>query len=345
MVSNRVWLDGEIDLKVFFYQLWLKKTYLIFFIVIFFIIGLLTSSFSQTKWTNSIEIKSISALEYQKNILKLTSILSYLPNDKKIELQKYLTEKYLLDTYLNMYESPENKNDFIKGSSFFKSKIKSKDIKIGSEEYDKILSEIRSRITNNNELLSFTGDSKPNMLFLSRKYMFFINDKVQKYFIELQQNILNIEISDTEAKLKQIKIKIKSIINIDKEKLKFALDIAKSSGIKYPLQNMIQSDIFPYQLGSKAIIEKIKILNESSNSLYSIFSDYKTIEDRLNNLKSIKINNTKDMNIISEVFDSQYHIYKHSYKNIIIMLFVIVGMILGSLSITLYFICKENKGE
>ncbi|HIF9071198.1 TPA: Wzz/FepE/Etk N-terminal domain-containing protein [Photobacterium damselae] len=337
MSNDRVWNGSEVNLSLFAKQLYEKKIMLMALTFVFFILGMFISAAKPVKWTSNIKVADISNTQYIENLSNFNSLMVYLNQDEKNILEKSISPEALLNKFVKEYSSFSMKKKFYELN--FKNYT-------DEELKNFVFNNISFKKNDDSFILSFSDNgSKDRIVKLSHDYFNFINDKIKNSLYLLYSNIHDNAINTSEINLKLIKRNIDNHMQGEKTRLEIASKMAKSAGLEAPLTNMTTSSPYPYELGSSVISENLKLLNLDKEKLYNINADYNNVKAKIEGLKELKLNNKLDLNVVDQEFYFKNNVLSNKkIKIYIVFITTILGFLLSSFLITIFFHIKKNKG-
>ncbi len=277
--------NDEIDLKEIVKTLWQNKKKVLISISI---CTLLASAYAFTakEWWTSHAIVTKAITSQLSPILQQSKQVEPVFNND--ELINIYDAAQLQNEFIETFNSPANKTSFIVANiSLFPQKEGEKiddrfiddwTDKI-SHHFDKKTNFHHLKIQTENPLLSkdlllryisYTNDAVLNSVYQNLKA------SVQYKKLEIQQKI-DIKYSELKNKLAQ-----------EIERTKISYQIAKDAKINRPLENVNQSGVFHIQLGSEALEQKIKALENVKNlSVLEVDENLNMYDAQLSVLESV----------------------------------------------------------
>ncbi|MCD9535862.1 Wzz/FepE/Etk N-terminal domain-containing protein [Photobacterium carnosum] len=247
----------------------LMLSVLITFIFASIIIGLI----KEKKWTSSAVITAVvnnENLELRKQLLPLLEIESNLNSYNK--LKEIYSNNYLYKIFVDLLESNENKNKFIK-------------LKNNS---GLTLADITVNRNNSNANITLTTNNNKVSKDLLIEYVDFTKDNTEKYIV----NEFNLTMLQFKSELKlKLKIENKKAINkisIEIKRLEIAYKIAKASNLNKSVKQCSQINILPVFLGTTVLKYEIKYLN-NINDYEIIIPEIMSIKQNIKAVSNIKI--------------------------------------------------------
>ncbi|PHM71596.1 LPS O-antigen length regulator Wzz(fepE) [Xenorhabdus kozodoii] len=263
--------EDEIDLFELFSVLFQSKYLIIAISFVFAIIGFGIASFLPQKWTSTAIVVKPGLEEFQplKNALTDLHVLS---------LEPKVTEKSLYNRFIENYNSRVLREEYLVNTDYFKAllaknhsdseqekrklieKIVNKDITISlpkKEKEDETVDEAN---------LSFSSDNAKDAYNLLNGYIKFASSVVRDQVKEELSDMVHQKL-EYSRKLYSLDLeRIANMRSVDAERLKFAISIANSAGIKKPVSNggaIIKDDPdYSIALGSDALERKLQITEE-----------------------------------------------------------------------------------
>ena len=328
--------NNEIDLLKLCRNLWSGKLYIIFITIFLTLLGGIYASKIQQWWTSTAVITEKNMLlvsNLQEKLLKIENLVN---KEEKESIKERVNGKRLLHNYISKLNSYNEKIAFLKNNKYAL-KYFNIDSYSSSEYIDKVLLEFTSalKVSFDNKSITYNilykGKTAESSYELLNNYLEYVSESVNKDVLDNINSIVNLSIYGLENKNKiEIDIaKIKKQQEIDKTQ--YGLDIAIAAGVLKPLSNINQKQIFPIDLGSEALMEQKKILENLKD--LNMFS------------KSIAINNIKIQLLKTSVINEKinfkpiYFLKKPTYpyeknkqnKKLIVLVSMLVGVIVGSI--------------
>ncbi|MEZ8145386.1 Wzz/FepE/Etk N-terminal domain-containing protein [Enterovibrio norvegicus] len=251
----------------------------------------------------------------------------------------------LFKRFVDLFNSPDNKVEFFESSSIFSSAIKSLNFSDSEKgrEYRVKINEWLARInakpvgprTENIMTLFFQSHQEKVGLDLLVDYISFTNGKVADGLTEDIKAVLSVRESELVNILKTKKNNAKSELELIIKKGEYGLIMAKTAEIEKPLERFnAEKELFPFDLGTIALEEKLKILKT--------IEDYSIIDPSILKLK-------EQLVILSEPYPDLHDLKSFSYldkpdqplshdqpKRLLIVLFgMFFGLFMGVLLVVL----------
>lgn len=176
-------------------------------------------------------------------------------------------------------------------------------------------------------LLTTSTETSQGSLDMLNHYIRFIDKKVhQKAFSNLSATI-DSKRNELKQQLIMLTKQAEQRLLVEKERSKYALNIAEAAGVSKPLQNFGDKELFAINLGSDALRAKVKALEKVKN--------LSVIEPRLEQLSS-KLDQIKELNIDKNVEFSAYRYLDQPEREVSRdkpkrLLIAILGLLLGGM--------------
>ena len=295
---------------------WKGKLTIIIISTIFVLFAILYTVHSDTLWSTSMKFNINKNFSYPK---KTQLLLDELSVDKETtnEVKSLFSQKNITEEYVKTIKSLSNKIDFIKSDNpnLSDDYIRKLAINMVVSESDGIYN------------LNIQGENKKLISEIISGYIIYSKNIASKNIIIKVDAILEKNKIIQALKLKKM-VKIAKIkIEIEKKKAEYGLKIADKVGIINPISSCSDTS-FDFYLGSKALSEKIAILNNIKD-LSIISPEIYFITDNIKSLENISIpNNFKIYNVVMKLEQPVFKV--NSKKNkIIIIISAIIGLFFG----------------
>ncbi|MGR5066497.1 Wzz/FepE/Etk N-terminal domain-containing protein [Photobacterium sp. DNB22_13_2] len=333
--------DNYVDLGELTSYLFSKKHWILLTSIAFGLISLVYTFTSQEWWTSTAEITSserTSANKIREDIATADSALS--TDESDYIMDNILSEQNIFKEFITAFNSKNNKEEFIQKNEDLQELSKSKSID-NEEELRKFIDEwtyeIRSLESDRGFYnVSFSYHSASGSKALLNEYLIFINQKVNSKTI----NSLNSYITRKEIKLTSRMESLKRIaalsLETEKTKTEFALRMADAAGLERPMQQIKQDEMFPIELGSKALDEKRTILS-SLKDLTVFEPELAFLEEQLKSLSRIKIEENASFNSVRFLEKPNLPFSRDNPSRKLILL---IGLLLGAFLSMATLICR-----
>ncbi|OAN13824.1 hypothetical protein A3K86_13130 [Photobacterium jeanii] len=303
--------DDEIDLFELFNVLWVNKVKIIAISIVFSLCAIVYSLTAQQWWTSKAivippQISDYSAYQYQ--VRQFQPVFDIYQQDGTVlvsqDLEPLVDNDQLFKQFINSFNSLANKKAFLLSNDDFKSYLQQNKIaepeaisrtldswfvKIKAVPSDKKRQDIYSI-----SLQATTDKSSYEML---TSYIAFVSKQV---FSDNMADLKAVTFAK-ENELKQMltifESQAESYIDVEKQRSKLSLEIAKAANLDQPIANISDNKLFDIQLGSSALEAKVKAL-DSINNLGVVDPNIQQIQAKLQLIRNTKI----DVNIKFKTF-------------------------------------------
>ncbi|MGO1191249.1 LPS O-antigen chain length determinant protein WzzB, partial [Vibrio casei] len=335
--------DDEIDLRELFTALWKGKWIIIACTFICTALAVVYALMAKEQWSSTAKIAQPQVSdysEYQNQVVQFQPIFDVYQEDGTVLVSKALDDlknsKNLYYLFIDEFNSSSNKKAFLGTSATFK-RVKAQLDNPEDEDalrrlyndWYKLLSikpEDAKRI-DGAYVITASAETSQESFDILTNYIAFVDAQVNRKAL----NNLSSTIASKGNELKQQSIMLTKQaaqrLLVEKERSKYALNIAQAAGVTKPLQNFGDKEIFPINLGADAIKAKVAALSKLKN--------LSVIEPRLEQLSS-KLGQIEQLPIDKNVKFSAYRyldqpermVSKDKPKRILI---IILGLFLGSM--------------
>ncbi|OKP04416.1 LPS O-antigen length regulator Wzz(fepE) [Xenorhabdus eapokensis] len=345
--------EDEIDLFELFSVLFQSKYLIIAVSFVFAIIGFGTASFLPQKWTSTAAVVKPGLEEFQplKNALTDLHVLNIDPK---------MTEGSLYKRFIENYNSRVLREEYLVNTNYFKTllaknqdsseqekrtlieKIVNKNIEIvlpKKEKDDEIIDEVK---------LSFSADNAEDAYNLLSGYIKFVSSVVRDQVKEELSDMVH-EKLEYSQKLYALDLeRIANMRSVDIERLKYAISLADSAGIKKPVSNggtMIKDDPdYSIALGSDALQRKLQITEEITDPT-KIDADLRNRQLYIKNLEKVNVN-TVDFVPFKYMQEPYKPTSKDSPKRLLILIGAgFIGLILSIMYVLLRHMIRSRQKQ
>ncbi len=296
--------------------------------LVFIVFSLMFSFFSTQLWTSTAIIgKEQNFTESEPRLLANKILLNIDDQNKKLtseKIEKILNKTNLLDRFFALFYSFDMRKEFLLSQGI-------------SNDFNKInywsskLEIIKYHNINNTFLISFSYKNPKESLALLNKYTSYIVDKTNEELRGSLQSIKNINESYIETKLASLRKEAKEKLARDIIISEKSLLIAKVAGVNKPLENMNDNELFPIELGEKAISEKIAIL-KGGLDLSLLNPNIDNLEYKLKELKEIDVKSMNKVSVFHYIKSPEQPIKPDNLSKLLLLFFsTFIGVVTGSL--------------
>lgn len=349
--------DDELDLVQFVKTIWDKKLIIVFTTVLASSIALAYALFAQQWWTATSIVTKPQYQQLNQVRAQLTNFYSVIGaeynNDengayRNYKLDEMLSSENVIKMYINEYNAFNNKVAFFENFSFFKKEKEALNINdntsIFNEEWAKRIS--ATRVDGSNTYVLKVQSKTPKLSYeLLVEYGHEINKKVR---IELLNDISAL-ISQKKllltAELNALEAKAAQLLDREKKTTKYSLAIAEGAEIINPMEKMSDSQLFPIELGYKALKEKEKIL-ENVSDLSLFVAEISTVRTNLNLINKIKLDEAIVFRSTKVLKDPGYPTSRDEPRRFLILLLgAFLGFSFGIVIVILNAAFKKNNNN
>jgi len=247
-----------------------KYKLLVLITIAFLVVGISIGVNTEDKWTSKSLLKS-PTYNQTSSLFSALKALSSVGNNSVAPL----TLDYVFEEFLSEVTSIDNKRDYLQSIG----------LEASSSQVDKIIKVI---VTADKKLVevSFISTSALEAQEKLKGYLSHVSSKINDEFIEYTQNSVNSIQKSLMIKSDILEKTASYRLESEKEKLKFASEITKKSGIKKPIIDPGLDMNLPIALGSEVINSQLK---EYQINSYNVFRNDFHVKSRLDVLKSINL--------------------------------------------------------
>ncbi|HIF9078974.1 TPA: hypothetical protein ACX6NV_003892 [Photobacterium damselae] len=301
-------------------------------VLVCLIMAIIYVSLSSSLWKSDAIIITPDYGQMSKLRNKVSLVYGYDAETKAI-LDKFLSEEKIFSLYMTIYNSYNNKKDFIEKSDDIKKEnqdfTSEKSISFFNKWNKRISSSSLDSKNNNIYKLSFISSEPEKSQKLLQSYIVFTNDKVSE---KIQDNIISL-INKKKIQINSEYVRLQNealgLLEIEKEKTKYSLEIAAASTVEKPILMMNNKNLFSIELGVNGLREQEKILSEIKN-LSIIAPELVVIKSKLMQLDNIKTDSFNNINLVNYDQSPALPINKEGLSSVIIIIIsIIFGLLLG----------------
>ncbi|EKO3975231.1 LPS chain length-determining protein [Vibrio fluvialis] len=345
---NTSQLVDEIDFRYLFAALWSGKLTIV---VSTCVIAMLAAAYALTAqqwWTSTAKIAEPQPQDmaaYRQQVKQFQPVFDIYQEDGTVlvseELDDLVDPKTLFRRAVDAYSSNNNKREFLNSSEEFqqyKSElgILNTDTDDGKDSIRRLYADWFQKITAQAEdkkaelspyNLSFQSTTKESSYSLLNEYLDDISQKEREGALNNLQAIVASKRNELVQQKKILESQAKSRLEVEAERAKYALDIAKAADVTTPIQSNNGSEIFSIDMGTKALSEKVKVL-ESIKNLSVIEPRLQQIDAKLDMLNNLHIDRNIQFQTFRFLENVEQPISRDKPKRALI---VVLGTLLGGM--------------
>ncbi|MEZ8053405.1 LPS O-antigen chain length determinant protein WzzB [Vibrio atlanticus] len=338
--------NDEVDLRELFKALWDGKLLIILVTALFTSSAIGFALLAQEWWSSEAKVTKSELQDrmmYQQQVKQFQPAFSiYQANGStsgSAELDYLVNSQIIFQRFVDLFNSSNNKQAFFDQSAEFQ------DIK---DSHFSNVAEITEDATRNLYLawlervsaslvgkkdkdapyvLSFQSMTKESSFDLLSSYITFTELQVREDVFDHLEALIFSERNELIQQKMVFESKARNRLLAEIERAQSALKIAKAAGVDTPLLSGNARDFYAIELGSKALQEKIKIL-ESVKNLTVLEPRLQQITAQLDILDSIEIDRTVDFKAFRYLSDVEPPTTRDKPKRALI---VVLGTLLGGM--------------
>ncbi|PHM47772.1 LPS O-antigen length regulator Wzz(fepE) [Xenorhabdus miraniensis] len=342
--------EDEIDLFELFSVLFQSKYLIIAVSFVFAVVGFGVASFMPQKWTSTAAVVKPGLEEFQplKNALTGLHVLN---------LEPKVTEESLYQRFIENYNSRVLREEYLVNTDYFKALLARND-DISEQEKRRLIEKIVNKSISaslpkkddedNESTLSFSADNSKDAYNLLTGYIRFVSSVVRD---QIKDELTDMVHQKLEYSQKLYAIDLERIANmrsVNIERLKYAISIADSAGVKKPVSNggaMIKDDPdYSIALGSDALQRKLQVTEEITDPT-KIDADLRNRQLYIKNLEKINVNtvNFEPFKFMQEPYEPTS---KDSPKRLLILIGAgFIGFILSVMFVLLSHMVRSRQKQ
>ncbi|MBI6548745.1 LPS O-antigen length regulator Wzz(fepE) [Xenorhabdus lircayensis] len=342
--------EDEIDLFELFSVLFQSKYLIIAVSLVFAIIGFGSASFLPQKWTSSAAVIKPGLEEFQplKNALTELHVLN---------LEPKVTEELLYNRFIENYNSRVLREEYLVNTDYFKTLLAKSDDSSEQEQRRLIEQVVNKNISaslpkKDDEVdeskLSFSAGTAKESYNLLTGYIKFVSSVVRDQVKDELNDMVHQKLVYSKKLYELDLSRIGNMRSVDIERLKYAISIANSAGIKRPVSNggaMIKDDPdYSIALGSDALQRKLQITEEITDPT-KIDADLLNRQLYIKNLERVNVDKVdfKPFKFMQEPYEPTS---KDSPKRLLILVGAgFIGFILSVMFVLLRHMVRSRQKQ
>lgn len=345
---NTSQLVDEIDFRYLFAALWSGKLTIV---VSTCVIAMLAAAYALTAqqwWSSTAKIAEPQPQDmaaYRQQVKQFQPVFDIYQEDGTVlvseELDDLIDSEILFRRAVDAYNSNNNKREFLDSSEEFqqyKSAIgvansdtdegKDASRRLYASWFEKIVAQAEDKKAELSPYnLSFQSTTKESSYSLLNEYLDDISQKEREGALSNLQAIVASKRNELVQQKKILESQAKNRLEVEAERAKYALDIAKAADVTTPIQSNNGSEIFSIDMGTKALSEKVKVL-ESIKNLSVIEPRLQQIDAKLDMLNNLHIDRNVKFQTFRFLENVEQPISRDKPKRALI---VVLGTLLGGM--------------
>lgn len=336
--------------------LWTSKRFIVLSMIIMGCVGYAYTVFMPKQWSTQAIITSPQLIDYSSfsdQVKQYQPIFDVYQGDGTVkvsaELNDIISSKEVLNEFTTVFNSYANKKQFLEQYKVFIEQINRLDTSDSDEQkLEKLYALWANRLSSKmlpdkSYVLFATSNNAESSYQLLTAYVKFVNLNVRKNLI----NNLNAVIESKYHELNQYREILieqsKNKIEIEKEKTKIALQLAIAAGVSEPIESVSSNNLFSFYVGSKALAEKVKILDELKN--YNLVEpELQSVEAKLSLISTLGVDKNLSLKAYRYQREPSLPIsYAGPGNVIIIVIFILIGVLLSTVFVLIRSAIKMNK--
>ncbi|SBS66612.1 LPS O-antigen chain length determinant protein WzzB [Vibrio atlanticus] len=338
--------NDEIDLRELFKALWNGKFIIILVTALFTASAIGFALLAQEWWTSEAKVTKSELQDrmlYQQQVKQFQPAFSiYQENGStsgSAELDYLVNSQVIFQRFVDLFNSRNNKQAFLEQSAELKN-IKDNLFANASEITEDAerkfyiawlerisASQADKKDKNAPYVLSFQSTTKESSFDLLSSYIAFTELQVREDVFDHLEALVFGERNELIQQKMVLENNARNKLLAEIERAQSALKIAKAAGVDTPLLSGNARDFYAIELGSKALQEKIKIL-ESVKSLTALEPRLQQITAQLAVFDGIQIDRTVDFHAFRYLSDVEPPTTRDKPKRALI---VVLGTLLGGM--------------
>ncbi|MBL4240364.1 LPS chain length-determining protein [Vibrio fluvialis] len=354
----------ELDLKELLSALWAGKLTIVISTSAVAMLAATYAFFAQQWWSSTAKIaepqpQDIAA--YRQQVKQFQPIFDIYQEDGTVlvseELDDLVDSEILFRRAVDAYDSNNNKREFLDSSEEFQQYksaigVTNSDTDEGKDSIRRLYADWFQKITAQAEdkkaelspyNLSFQSTTKQSSYSLLSEYLDVIGQKEREGALNNLQAIVASKRNELVQQKKILESQAKNRLEVEAERAKYALDIAKAADVTTPIQSNNGSEIFSIDMGTKALSEKVKVL-ESIKNLSVIEPRLQQINAKLDMLNNLHI----DRNVKFQTFRFLENVERPVSRDkpkraLIVVLGILLGGMLGVAIVLIRFAFRKES--
>ncbi len=342
--------NDEIDLRELFIVLWKKKLLIIACTIVCTLLAVQYALTAQEWWTAKAKITEPSLTEY-KDYYRFTQSLKLALNSNSI-INSYTKPSYLLNSYIDLFNTTSVKEEFIANSTTFndflaKNNINDEQAKRRSlkDWTDKLVaSEVKK---SDDYTLQAQATSADSSLALLTQYDQLIRSKVMQNAKSNINILLTSRKNELQQQLKQYQLMGRVNLANDIARSSYSADIARAAGISVPTGGEFNSTgVLSINEGYKALDAKVEALKEIKKNDLSVYApEIIQLQSKLQYIDSIELPGAFNFSMYRYIDEPYEPFTRDKPKRVLIVtLGTLLGFMLGvATALVLHAFRSENK--
>lgn len=355
---NHDYFEQGIDFREPFRALWRGKLLILSISVFFTSVAVYYALNTQQWWSARAVIttpKVSDIVTFSQTVKRYQPAFDiYQPNGQVFtgsQLDVLIGREVIYERFVESFNATNYKREFLDNSDIYMSTLEELGINTSDNSIVRlVINEWIGRIkagasdkkNPNSITLSIESTTAESSYKLLTDYITFINEKVTAALMDDLNSTLKIKMNELSQQLESRRSLVAQQLDIEIEKTKGALRIAKSAQINKPIENLNSDELFTINIGSDALIEKINVLSTLEN--LSIIDPYiGQIRNKLDVLER-ELPVVNNLNLFSYLEEAEIPITRDKPNRVlIVMLGSLFGVMVGMLLVLIRFSLKSQN--
>ncbi|WP_367302494.1 LPS O-antigen chain length determinant protein WzzB [Vibrio coralliilyticus] len=346
-LPNSFPVSDEIDLRELFKALWDNKLLIIATTFVFAAIAVVFAMTTQEWWSSKATISQPQAQDmaaYRQQVKQFQPVFDVYQEDGTVlvseELNDLTDTEVLFNRFVDAFNSSNNKRRFLDSSEEFQQFKDKIDGELSDEKvfearralYSGWFGRISAKAENSrNELapyqIRFQSTTSESSYLLLVNYIKAIKIKAHQDALNNLEAMVSAKKNELVQQKKILETQAKNRLQVEADRARYALSIAKAAGVTSPIQTSGSRELFGIDMGSKALAAKVEALNSIKN-LSVIEPRLQQINAKLQMLKDLKVDRSIDFQTFRFLENVEQPITRDKPKRTLI---VVLGTLLGGM--------------
>ncbi|KGY11329.1 chain-length determining protein [Vibrio tubiashii] len=332
--------NDEIDLRELFKALWDGKVVIIFTTLVFAVGAVVYALNAQEWWSSKATISKPQPQDiaaYQQQVRQFQPIFDIYQEDGTVlvsgGLDNLVDSEVLFKRFVDAFNSSDNKRSFLDSNSefmAFKAKLgvdADAARRLYAEWLVKIVAKKNGRDDNAPFDISLQAMTKESSYAQLNEYITMIKRKAHSDALNNLQAVLSGKQNELVQQKHILEAQAASKLQIETERAKYALDIARAAGVSRPIQTNSDKEIFGIDLGTKALEAKVTAL-QSVKNLSIVEPRLQQINAKLEMLERLEIDRSIEFQTFRFLENVEQPITRDKPKRALI---AVLGILLGGM--------------
>ncbi|WP_409994454.1 LPS O-antigen chain length determinant protein WzzB [Vibrio sp. T20] len=353
--------SNEVDIGELIKAVWHGKLVVMLVTFLFALGGVVLALSTQEWWSTSAKITEAqpqNLVKYQQQVKQFQPVFNVYQDDGTVlvsnELDNLVDSKLLFKSFVDTFNSSNNKRSFLNGNEKFHDLNKTLSLddpevtgdtaRILYSQWSDRITALLSERTNRNSpyLVSFQSMTQESSFDLLLAYISATESNVHQDAFNNLQAVISGKRNELIQQKAILETQAKNQLLVETERARYAMEIAKAAGVEAPIQVGSNGELFGIDLGAKGLKAKVQAL-ESVKNLSVIEPRLQQINAKLSMLSNLNIDRSVKFQMFRYLENAEQPTTRDKPKRaLIVVMATLFGGMLGVAIVLIRFMFRKE---